>query len=325
MKDLTPIAVASRSFSRSPVLREELLDRYDNVLFNDEGLQLKADGLVKFLRGRQKAVIALECIDENILSSLPELKIISKYGVGIDKIDLGALEQRGVMLGWTGGVNRRSVAELVIAFAISLMRSLYAINEKVQMGQWKQEIGRQLSGCKVGIIGCGHVGKEVAMLFRAFGCHVCAYDIRDYAEFYKEYDVEAVGLEELLVRSDIVTLHVPLDDSTHNILNAEKLAMMKRGAYLINTARGSLVDEDVLKVMLMDGRLGGAAFDVFSTEPPEDLEMIQMQNFIATPHIGGSTAEAILAMGRAAIHGLDSAREVGEIREIVRRGLKGNQ
>ena len=114
-----------------------------------------------------------------------------------------------------------------------------------------------------------------------------------------------MGLEELLRGSDIVTLHVPLDDSTRNMLNASRLAMMKPGALLINTARGGLVDEEALKRMLMDGRIAGAGFDVFATEPPQDLELLGLPNFLSTPHIGGSSEEAILAMGRAAIEGLE--------------------
>jgi len=116
-----------------------------------------------------------------------------------------------------------------------------------------------------------------------------------------------VGLQELLKQADIVTLHLPLDDSTRNILNAEMLEIMKQGSYLINTARGGLIDEIKLKKMLKDGKIAGAAFDVFLNEPPEDLELINLPNVIATPHIGGSTEEAILEMGRAAIAGLDTA------------------
>lgn len=308
MSDATPIAVASRSFSKHPVLRAELLARYSNVKFNDEGLSLNGESLIEFARGCRKMITALERIDETILSALPELEVISKYGVGTDMLDKQALIRHGIRLGWTGGVNKRSVAELAIAFMISVLRQIPQANLEVRAGNWQNRRGKQLSDSVVGIIGCGHIGKDLTRLLRAFGSTVLAHDIRDYSDFYREYDVEAVDLETLLQRADVVTLHVPLDHSTRNILNAERLAMMKPGAVLINTARGGLVDEGALKQLLKDGHLAGAAFDVFATEPPEDLELLQLPNFLATPHIGGSSEEAVLAMGRAAIRGLDENR-----------------
>ena len=308
MSDATPIAVASRSFSKHPVLRAELLARYSNVKFNDEGLSLNGESLIEFARGCRKMITALERIDETILSALPELEVISKYGVGTDMLDKQALIRHGIRLGWTGGVNKRSVAELAIAFMISVLRQIPQANLEVRAGNWQNRRGKQLSDSVVGIIGCGHIGKDLTRLLRAFGSMVLAHDIRDYSDFYREYDVEAVDLETLLQRADVVTLHVPLDHSTRNILNAERLAMMKPGAVLINTARGGLVDEGALKQLLKDGHLAGAAFDVFATEPPEDLELLQLPNFLATPHIGGSSEEAVLAMGRAAIRGLDENR-----------------
>jgi D-3-phosphoglycerate dehydrogenase len=308
MSDATPIAVASRSFSKHPVLRAELLARYSNVKFNDEGLSLNGESLIEFARGCRKMITALERIDETILSALPELEVISKYGVGTDMLDKQALIRHGIRLGWTGGVNKRSVAELAIAFMISVLRQIPQANLEVRAGNWQNRRGKQLSDSVVGIIGCGHIGKDLTRLLRAFGSTVLAHDIRDYSDFYREYDVEAVDLETLLQRADVVTLHVPLDHSTRNILNAERLAMMKPGAVLINTARGGLVDEGALKQLLKDRHLAGAAFDVFATEPPEDLELLQLPNFLATPHIGGSSEEAVLAMGRAAIRGLDENR-----------------
>jgi D-3-phosphoglycerate dehydrogenase len=305
MKNNTPIAVASRSFSVHPVLRAELLERYSDVRFNDEGSSLSGQSLVAFAKGRRKLITALETIDEAVLSGLPELEVISKYGVGIDMIDLAALAKRGIRFGWTGGVNRRSVSELAIAFMISLLRHVPLAHQEVREGMWKNRKGRQLSDRTVGIIGCGHVGKDLATLLRPFGCKIMAHDILDFPEFYAAHGIEAVGLEELLGRSDIVSLHVPLDKSTRNMLNAQKLALMRPDALLINLARGGLVDETALKAMLKDGRLAGAGLDVFACEPPQDIELLRLPNVLATPHLGGSAEEAIIAMGRAAIDGLD--------------------
>jgi D-3-phosphoglycerate dehydrogenase len=305
MKNSTPIAVTSRSYSRHPVLRAELLERYSDVRFNDEGLTLTGEAFTEFVRGRRKLITALEPVDETVLASLPELEVISKYGVGTDMLDKAALIRHGIRLGWTGGVNKRSVTELVIAFAISLLRQVPQANLDMRSGTWNNRKGRSLSDRTVGIIGCGHIGKDLTPILRAFGCQVLAHDILDFPEFYAAHQVKPVKLEELLQGSDIVTLHVPLNDSTRNILTADRLAMMKPDAILINTARGGLVDEAALLHMLTDGKLAGAGFDVFTTEPPENLELLRLPNFLATPHIGGSSEEAILAMGRAAIKGLD--------------------
>lgn len=299
------IAVCSRSFSHNSVLRSELLARYQQVTFNDAGIQLNGDSLVEFLRGHDKAITALEPIDEYVLARLPELQVISKYGVGLDMIDMAAMRAHGKRLGWTGGVNRRSVSELVISFAIAMLRHVPAAHREVLSGTWRQHVGGCLSGRTVGIIGCGQVGKDLVKLLQPFNCPILVNDIRDYADFYAANGIKAVCLEELLVRSDILTLHVPLDESTRGMLDAKRLALLKPTAILINAARGGLVDEATLKQMLLDKRIAAAAFDVFAVEPPQDQGLLSLPNFLVTPHIGGSAFEAILAMGRAAIDGLD--------------------
>jgi phosphoglycerate dehydrogenase-like enzyme len=306
MNTTEKVAVCSRSFSNNPILRRELLARYQQVTFNDAGLQLKGDTLIAFLRGHDKAITALETIDESILAHLPELKVISKYGVGLDMIDLEAMRAHGKRLGWTGGVNRRSVSELVLSSAIAMLRHVPAAHREVLSGIWRQHVGEHLSGRTVGIIGCGHIGKDLVPLLQAFGCPILVNDIRDYPDFYAAHGIEPVSLEALLARSDIVTLHVPLDESTRGMLDAQRLALLQPTAVLINTARGGLVDETALKQMLQDKRLAAAAFDVFAVEPPSDHELLALSNFLVTPHIGGSAQEAILAMGQAAIEGLDN-------------------
>ena len=306
-----PVAVTSRSFSRHPVLRVELLARYPAARFNETRGTLAGEALVELFADCTKVISSLEQIDDALLERLPDLRVVSKYGVGLDTMDLAALARRGIRLGWTGGTNKRSVAELVLAVAIALLRHLPTANGELRAGTWRQIQGRELSARTVGLIGCGHVGKEVARLLRGLGCRVLAHDIRDYAEFYAETGVEPVALDDLLGRSQVVSLHVPLDDSTRGMLSAERLGLMDKDALLLNMARGGLVDEDALKAMLKDGRLAGAGLDVFADEPPTDLELLNLSNVLAMPHLGGSSEEAVLAMGRAAIRGLDDNRIPG--------------
>lgn len=306
---LPSLAIASRSFSKNPLLRDAVLKDYPAAKFNDEGLSLSGDSLVDFLDGYEKAITALEVIDDSILSRLPVLKVIGKYGVGLDMIDLHALKKHKVKIGWTGGVNKRSVSELVVSSAIAILhRSVFA-NMEVRNNLWYQIKGRQLSDCTVGIIGCGNIGKDLVKLLKPFNCRVLSHDILNFKQFYQENDVFPVSLDELLKESDVVTLHLPLDESTKNIINKDKLEMMKSTAILINLARGGLVDEAALKKILLEKRIAGAAIDVFETEPPIDNEFALIDNVLITPHIGGSTEEAILAMGMAAIDGLKNAKD----------------
>jgi len=300
------LAVASRSFSKNIDLRNKVLKIYPDAKFNDEGLSLEGDSLVDFLLGYEKAILALEIIDENILSRLPDLKVIGKYGVGLDMLDLDAMNKYDVNLGWVGGVNKRSVSELVISFAIYLLRHVEFASNEVKKGEWYQVKGRQLTGKTVGIVGCGHIGKDLVKLLAPYGCNILVHDILDYSTFYKENNITAVSLNELTERSDIISLHVPLNESTKTLITENHIKRFKKDAIFINIARGGLVDENALEQSLRQGLIGGVALDVFATEPPINNNISHLANVIVTPHIGGSTEEAIYAMGIAALNGLDN-------------------
>ena len=308
---MTRVAVASRSFARNATLRAELLAQYRDVTFVESPTELSGAALVDLLRGHDRIIVGLERVDGPLLAQLPELRIISKYGVGLDGLDFAAIERAGVRLAWTGGVNRRSVAELTLAFAIALMHRVPETSVGLRGGEFKPLVGRQLTDRVVGIVGCGFVGKDLVSLLAPFGCQVLANDIRDYAAFYASHGVEAVSLDRLLATAEIVTLHVPLDDSTRGMIGRAQLARMPKGACLINAARGGLVDEPALIDALKSGHLAGAACDVFQLEPDANPELLALPTFLGTPHIGGSTAEAQLAMGRAAIAGLEQAQLLG--------------
>jgi phosphoglycerate dehydrogenase-like enzyme len=304
MTNARRVAVASRSFSRHPVLRAELQALYPHVTFNDSGASLSGAALVEFLSGHDAAITALETVDEMLLAQLPDLKILSKYGVGYDMVDVAALKRRGVRFGWTGGVNKRSVSELVISMMIALLRLVPQAGDEIRNGQWRQLLGRQLTGRTIGIIGCGHIGKDLAGLLKAFDCRVLAHDLIDFPDFYANLGVTPVSLDALLTEAEIVTLHLPLDASTRGIISGPQIAQMRKSAILINTARGGLVDENALQAALISGHLAGAGLDVLAQEPPSDRQLLSLPNVLVTPHIGGSSEEAVLAMGRAAIAGL---------------------
>ena len=300
MSDPTPVAVCSRSFSRNPVLREETLARFSDVRFNDEGLSLGGDTLVEFLSGRRRAITALERIDDEALSRLPELELISKVGVGTDMIDFDAAKRHGVRVVVHPGTNSRSVAELALMSAIALLRRVPEATALVRDGEWKQLEGRELSGKTFGIVGFGHVGRDLAQLLEPFGCRVIVADVRTVA------GAEQMELDDVLAAADVVSVHVGLNDSTRGLIDGRRLALMPDGAVILNTARGGVIDEDALLAELDSERLAGAGLDVLAVEPPGDSRLLAHPRVLATPHVGGSTAEAVLSMGRAAIGGLSS-------------------
>lgn len=305
----TKIAVTSRSFSQDPFLKEELLKRYTNVVFNESGRSLNENELIDFLKGADKAIVALEKINQEILKEIPTLKLISKYGVGLDNIEFKVLEKHNVQLSWKGGVNKTSVAELTIHFILGSIHGSFHSHHEIQNSKWYQFKGFNLAGKTVGLIGLGNVGQEVVKMLKPFNVNVLAYDILDRSKFCNQFPVKQVkDLETLLNESDIISIHVPYTPKTKLLLNASRFNQMKQGAFLINTARGGIVDENVLIEALKSKRITSAAFDVFEKEPFENDELKKMVNFYFTSHIGGSSIESIHAMGMSAIEGLENGK-----------------
>jgi len=302
------IAVCSRSFSRNSRLRETLKSQFRDVKFNDEGITLAGDSLIEFLGDCDMAITALERIDEYVLSQLPRLKRISKYGVGLDMIDLEALKRYQKQLAWKAGVNRRSVAELALTMMLTIIRKIPESQAQIASGNWVQTVGNTLSGKTIGIVGCGNIGQDLFSLLKPFGCQMLVNDINESYEFFSMNDLEVTPLTQLLSHSDIVTLHLPLDESTRHILSRAQLQEMKMGSILVNTARGGLIDEDALFDEIQKGRIVGAGLDVFEEEPPFSNKLLSFTQVVSTAHIGGSSEEAILEMGMAAIEGLSADR-----------------
>ena len=295
------IAVTSSSFGKSNTLREELKKSFQNCFFNELGRPLTELEMVEFIKDADAVVVGTEIMTENVLNHAPRLKVISKYGVGLDNIDKKLLERRGILLGWTGGINRRSVAELTLCFMLGLCRNIFAAGFKLKQSTWEKNGGYQLTGKTIGIIGCGYTGSEVIRLLKPFQCNLLICDIIDKSKFCKEKNALELPLGDVVERSDIISIHVPLTSLTKGMVNANFLAQMKSSAFLINTSRGGVVDQQALKESLKANRIAGAALDVFSEEPPNDHELLSLSNLMVTPHIAGNAQESIEAMGRSAI------------------------
>lgn len=304
------IAVTSRSFSKNEILRKEILSRYKHVKFNDQGLKLNGDLLIEFLRDCNKAIVGLEKFNHQNLVQLPKLKTISRFGVGLNAIDLNALREHHVRLSYVPGVNRLAVAELTLSFMLMLMRNSFIVASQLKQAQWNKITGHQLTGKTIGIIGANHIGKEVIRLLMPFQCKILITDISDLSDYCQQHCIDQVDFDTLVQQSDIISLHVPATSQTTHMINESVLDKMKKTAFLINTARGEIVEQIALKKALQSNQIAGAALDVYQDEPVEDLELISLPNLICTPHIAGNTVESELAMGRAAIFGLENAQVI---------------
>jgi len=234
-------------------------------------------------------------VTKEIIQTGKRLKAIGRAGAGLDNIDVETAEKRGISVLNAPEALAEAVAELTIGLMISLARRIPLADLKMKEGKWikKELMGWQLQGKTLGTVGLGNVGERVARIAKAFGMKILITKRTPPApEILRELEAEFIPLKELLQRSDIVTLHVPLTPQTHHMISTKEFQIMKKGAFLINTSRGAIVDERALLGALQSGKLGGAALDVYEVEPPTDLALIRFPNVVATPHIGSQTLES---------------------------------
>ena len=216
------------------------------------------------------------------------------------------MKRHGIRFGYTFGVNKLSVAELALSFMVNALRWITPLNQAMRAGDRpRYRNGELLTGRTVGIHGCGNIGKEVVRLLKPFNCKILSCDLKDYSEFYIENKITPVSFEELLSQSEVLTLHLPKTQSTRGLYARQVLEKMRPEAVLVNTCRGEIVDEEALADRLETGALRAACFDVFAVEPAEDDRLLNLPNFLSTPHIGASTEETRVAMAQAALRGLE--------------------
>lgn len=257
--------------------------------------------LAALVTGFDGIVAGTDRFSAEVIAAADRLKVFGRTGVGYDNIDVAAATERGIAVCPTPGVNRQSVAEHTFALLLSVARGVPGNVAAVAAGGWPQVSGRELSGATLGLIGLGAIGKAVARIALGFGMRVIAHDPYLDAEAIAASGVESVSLDELLAASDFVSLHIFLDASTRHLIDAGAIATMKPGAYLVNTARGGVVDETALAAALREGRLSGAGLDVLETEPlPPDSPLRGLDNLIITAHIGAATVESRARSGRMA-------------------------
>jgi phosphoglycerate dehydrogenase-like enzyme len=299
------VKITTPTFSKNTVLQGELSQRPYVSTFNSEGKRLEGAALVEYLADADAAIVGLERIDEALLASCPRLRAVTKFGVGLDNVDLEACRRRGIYVGWTPGINRRTVAEVALGFMLGMGHNMFFTTLLLKKGTWNKEGGTELTGKTVGIIGLGHIGKELVELLRPFRCTILGNDILDLGDYARSAGVRLVSKEEIFRTADFVTLHVPLTEQTRYLINDKTLTLFRPQTCLVNTSRGKVVEQEALKRALKAGKLRAAALDVFEIEPPPDTEFLQLPNLVCTPHIAGTPFEAVLALGRSAIDHLD--------------------
>jgi D-3-phosphoglycerate dehydrogenase len=293
------VLVTPTSFGKDdPTIRTTLEKAVGGVIYNPMDRPLSAHELVPLVKDVDGFIAGLDQIDPSVIEAAERLKVISRYGVGIDRVAVGAATKRGIVVTNTPGANTVAVAELTIAFMLALGRQLCAANQATRCGEWPRYSGVGLRGKTVGLVGFGAIGREVASLLRGFGCRVLVTDPSVKGQGAKGCAEAFVTLDELLGSSDFVSLHASLNRGTAGMVDRAFLRKMKHGAFLINTARGELIDEAALHHALEKGHLRGAALDCFTKEPPgADHPLLRLPQVMATPHTGSHTDEATNAMG----------------------------
>jgi len=298
------VAICSPSFSSNKILRKEIKKQFSKVFFNNSGKILRDKKLYNFLKNKDVAIVGLEKINSQILNRLPNLKIISKFGVGLNNIDLNIIKKKKIKLSWTGGVNKRAVSEITLMFILNLLRSSYNLISSVKKGKWNKIPGNELTGKKIGVLGYGVIGKDLIELLKPFRCNIFVNDITKQKNHHRKKNLTYCSKGKIFKNCDVITIHLPLTKKTRNLIGLAQLKKMKKKAILINTSRGEIIKEKELYRFLLKNKSFRCAFDVFEKEPPENKKLLNLNNFICTPHIASNTDESILNAGRFSIKGL---------------------
>lgn len=296
------VLIGSRSFGQVfPEHLAELERAGCRVLPNLVGRALREDELLEALEGVDAIITGTDALTERAIKSADRLKTIVKHGVGLETIDLSAARERGIVVSYTPNTIADSVADLTLALLLALARKVVPAHLSTRQGRWKPFFGLELRDASLGLVGLGAIGKAVCIRAKAFGMRVLAHDPFPDHDFAAEHGVTFLPLDDLLRMSDVVSLHAAAEQVEGTLLGADELRLMKQGALLVNTARGSLVDEDALAAALRDGRLGGAGIDAFTQEPPDGSPILALDNVVLTPHLGGRTLGGQRRMGEIAV------------------------
>jgi phosphoglycerate dehydrogenase-like enzyme len=282
-----------------------------------------AEDMTQAVKGIDGIVAGSDNYSAPVIEAADRLKAIVRVGVGYDTVDLAAATRRGSQVGTTPGTNPHAVADYAFGLMLALARRIVRHHNATAEGKWAREAGPDVYGKTIGIVGTGAIGKGMARRARGFSMNVLAYDVARDEELARALPFRYVELDELFREADYVTLHAPLLPSTRGLVNAERLSQMKPTAFLINTARGELVDLEALTEALRSNRIAGAALDVFPKEPPGDHPILKLENAIVSPHVAGGSIEANAAAGRMACESVVSVLRGGRVAYCVNPDVYG--
>jgi D-3-phosphoglycerate dehydrogenase len=295
------VVATARSFARDDNDAIELLLQAGcEVLRSPHNRPHGAEDLIPLVADADALIAGNDKVDASVIAAAPRLRVISRYGVGYDNVDLAAATARGIVVTNTPGTNENSVADLVFGLMLAVARKIPEVSAQVKEGRWQRLPGTEVWGKTLGIIGFGKIGRGVALRARGFNMNVLVDDPFVDESIIKDYNASVAVRADVLKGSDFITLHAPYSDETRNMIGKEQLELMKPTAVLINTARGGLVNEPALAEALKNGIIAGAALDVLENEPPQDGDLVAMTNLLVTAHIGGYTREATRAMSMLA-------------------------
>lgn len=294
------VLVPSRSFGRIAEVGTQILEENGLEIENiPEAERPITEEMIqeKLSQGDILGIVSsIEPLGSTALQNVGNLKVISKHGVGLDNIDIEMATEKGVAVTNAPGTNTQAVADLTIGLMISLARKICLANQSTKDGKWERFIGNELWKKTVGVVGTGAIGKAVIKRLQGFDVEILAYDIFEDKEFASRYEVRYVSLEKLLKDSDYITLHAPLTEQTKGLIGKEELEKIGSSSYLVNAARGEIVDQNAIIQALKNKEIAGVALDAFSNEPPEDDELLNLENLLTTPHMGAHTYEAMERM-----------------------------
>jgi phosphoglycerate dehydrogenase-like enzyme len=297
------VLVTATSFGKDdPSLRSRLEAKVGKVSYNPYNRPCSSEELQMLVHDVDGIIAGLDQIDRPVIEKANKLKVIARYGVGYDRVDLVCAREHDIIVAFTPGANAISVAELTIGLMLSLARDIPSASDVTKAGGWPRLSGIALAGKKVGILGLGAIGKAVVKRLIGFECQIYVYDINIDEMFVKENNIQVLSIDLMLPIVDFLSLHMPVTETTRGMVNSSFLARMKSGSFLVNTARGELVDEAALTDALRSGHLRGAGLDAFNPEPPEQSNpLLALKNVIVTPHTGAHSDSATKAMGEMAL------------------------
>ena len=298
---VTPTSLQPAKGSKALEILRELSD---DLVVNELGRPLTEDELIPLLKDCDGYVAGLDFVTEKVINSCENLKIISRYGAGFDRVDIAAAKAKGIPVTNTPGVNAEAVGELAFSLILSVARRITYLNNSTRNGEWVRSTGMELKGKTIGIMGLGAIGKVVARCAKGFEMNVIAYDPFINEAYCKENNITVCTFDEVVEQADVISLHLPLLDSTKHMINKDAISKMKPTTILINTSRGGIIDEDAAYEALKAGKLGGLGLDAFEIEPPTGSTLFELDNVVVTPHTGAHTKEATDNMANAAIKNL---------------------